>query len=351
MIKTNTTKIPVKYINGEIKIDSDKLLILSMLLQGRNDNDTTFINIKYLCDKLDTTTRNVNRTNFFITCLKYFEENNILYYFNNYDCNKRIDIQEFTNDSKTDTCFGQFNDNINDIECVVFNNSVLSNLLTYSKNNKMNRYLIFNLYLLVLYKMKNTNNVIIQLEDIKKIIDISKDTTLKYFEAMDHLNIIKHSCIGNEIRNGYKNISIVCVESDCEDFLRDNIENIAKELNKSIMLKSIKSNKNIEILTIHFDNLEELELKGLYLIRNLNNNNIKIGICNNLKLRFNEIRNSFRFCGIEPNLKIECFVETRHHYKLESYLHEEFKNYNIQNEWFNIENIDIVLDRVKEYFQ
>ena len=74
-------------------------------------------------------------------------------------------------------------------------------------------------------------------------------------------------------------------------------------------------NKNYKIHN-NTEDLENLNLKGVYLIRNLDNNMLKIGIANNLSRRFKEIENSFRFCGVVPNLKIECFIEYEHNYEL-----------------------------------
>lgn len=106
-------------------------------------------------------------------------------------------------------------------------------------------------------------------------------------------------------------------------------------------------NKNYKIHD-NTEDLENLNLKGVYLIRNLDNNMLKIGIANNLNRRFKEIENSFRFCGVVPNLKIECFIEYEHNYELEQWLHKEFKEYNYQNEWFNIKDINLVIDKISE---
>ena len=106
-------------------------------------------------------------------------------------------------------------------------------------------------------------------------------------------------------------------------------------------------NKNYKIHN-NTEDLENLNLKGVYLIRNLDNNMLKIGIANNLSRRFKEIENSFRFCGVVPNLKIECFIEYEHNYELEQWLHKEFKEYNYQNEWFDIKDINLVIDKISE---
>lgn len=99
---------------------------------------------------------------------------------------------------------------------------------------------------------------------------------------------------------------------------------------------------------IHYDNLNKLDLRGIYLIRNLDNNLLKIGKCNNLSDRFKQIQKTFRFCGILPNLKIECFIEFDEIDFLESYLHYILKDFNFISEWFYIDDITIVLNKIKE---
>lgn len=102
-------------------------------------------------------------------------------------------------------------------------------------------------------------------------------------------------------------------------------------------------------MKIYYDNLECLELKGVYLIRNLENRLLKIGICSNLKERYKSIKKQFSFCGTDPNLKIECFIEYGYNRELEAYLHKTFDNIRYKNEWFDIENIDIILNAIKNF--
>ena len=102
-------------------------------------------------------------------------------------------------------------------------------------------------------------------------------------------------------------------------------------------------------MKIYYDNLEDLELKGVYLIRNLDNKLLKIGICKNLKRRFKEIQNSFNFVGYNSNLKIECFIECDNNLEIEKRLHDKFKDCNYKNEWFNIKDITPLLDEINKY--
>jgi len=101
---------------------------------------------------------------------------------------------------------------------------------------------------------------------------------------------------------------------------------------------------------LHYNNLDKLKEEiGVYLIRNLDNNKLKIGITNNLVRRFKEITKSFNFCGTSPKLKIECYIEYKNNEILEQFLHNELKDFNYQNEWFSIDDINIVLDKLKDF--
>lgn len=102
-------------------------------------------------------------------------------------------------------------------------------------------------------------------------------------------------------------------------------------------------------LTILKENVFEKSKEGVYLIRNLDNGLLKIGKTNNFKRRFNEIINNFNFCGIEPKIQIEAFINYYDETKLESYLHKTFKSCRVKNEWFDIENKDIIFESLKNF--
>ena len=100
---------------------------------------------------------------------------------------------------------------------------------------------------------------------------------------------------------------------------------------------------------IHYDNLDKLKIEGVYLIRNLENNKLKIGKTNDLTRRLSDIKSSFKFCGTPPNLKVECFIEYTHSIELEQFLHKELKEYNHQNEWFSIDDINLILNKIVKF--
>lgn len=106
-------------------------------------------------------------------------------------------------------------------------------------------------------------------------------------------------------------------------------------------------NKDYKIIYRDFNKVKR---EGVYLIRNLDTNKLKIGITNDLMRRLHEIEKSFQFCGTIPKLKIECFIEYNYNLELEQFLHKELQEFNYQNEWFSIDNINIVLEKV-QYFK
>jgi hypothetical protein len=100
---------------------------------------------------------------------------------------------------------------------------------------------------------------------------------------------------------------------------------------------------------LHYENFELLKTEGVYLIRNLDNYKLKIGITNDIIRRLHEIKKSFQFCGTTPKLDIECFIEYKYNLELEQFLHKQFQEFNYQNEWFSIGNIDTILDKLQDF--
>lgn len=97
------------------------------------------------------------------------------------------------------------------------------------------------------------------------------------------------------------------------------------------------------------DDLKNKELQGIYFIRNIDNGYLKIGKTNNFKRRLREIERSFKFCGHMPKLKVEGFIEYNKEDELELYLHSKFSDFKVQNEWFNINDLDCIKIAINEY--
>lgn len=101
---------------------------------------------------------------------------------------------------------------------------------------------------------------------------------------------------------------------------------------------------------LYDNNFDNIKTKGVYVIQDLNNNRVKIGITDNLSRRYKEILKSFKFCGTIPDLKIIYFIEYKDNFKLEQYLHKELRDYNYLNEWFDLENnFQLILDAIGSF--
>lgn len=82
------------------------------------------------------------------------------------------------------------------------------------------------------------------------------------------------------------------------------------------------------------------KIEFLYIIRNLETNQIKIGRSKNVEKRLTQLQtaNSSKLCVLFK-------FETEYSSKLESFLHSFFKHKNINGEWFDIDYKD--LDKVE----
>lgn len=97
----------------------------------------------------------------------------------------------------------------------------------------------------------------------------------------------------------------------------------------------------------YIDNINLEELACVYFIQNLDNGLIKIGKTKNIKRRYAEICNQAKFIGISDiKLDILGVIECTNISEVESTLHEKFKKYRVQSEWFKIEK-DLLFNTVK----
>lgn len=79
--------------------------------------------------------------------------------------------------------------------------------------------------------------------------------------------------------------------------------------------------------------------KGLYLIRNNYNNNIKIGITDDIEKRIKQLESYFYHVGIKCDLELLYYVHNIDNIGMEKRLHSKYKNYRVCGEWFAINNI------------
>lgn len=200
--------IPNDFINGDKKLESNKLLLLTILLQGRSGSDTCLFSVRYLCQRLNTTTGNTNRTKYIIDTLKYFQEKEILFFSDSIDCYNEINIEEITKQNKTDIFFAEL---VNDMEnnFTILHYKELKIISDYCNDNKIDRYLITHLYLYIMRLIENNEQSEIyklaypSIEGISTFLDISENTVLKYIKALKGgMGLLYYDNVGYKIVNG-----------------------------------------------------------------------------------------------------------------------------------------------------
>lgn len=201
------TKIPNEYILGENMMESNKLFLLMILLQGKTSKDVCFLSIKYLCKRLNTNTGNTNRTKYIIDTLKYFKEQKILCYSDTIDCENDIDIEEATQKDKTEIFFAELYHDISG-DFTIITDMEVKLILNLCKEQKIDKYNMIHLFLYILSCIKNNE----QDEDYKlcypsvftisSALGLSEITVLKYIKVLKESNILYYDSIGYKIVNG-----------------------------------------------------------------------------------------------------------------------------------------------------
>jgi hypothetical protein len=230
--------IPNDFIDGEKKLNSDKLLLLTILLQGRTGADTCLFSIRYLCQRLNTTTGNTNRTKFIIDTLKYFQDKDILFFSDTIECNNRIDIEETTKQNKMDIFFAELQHEIGRFTKLYYNE--LKIILDYCNINKIDKYLITHLYLYIMRLIETNDQVEIyklcypSIENMSTLLNISENTVLKYIKILkEDMDLLYYDNVGYRIVNGkYKATKTYYCRMKDKEFLdnRINIENKDKSI-------------------------------------------------------------------------------------------------------------------------
>jgi biotin operon repressor len=230
--------IPNDFIDGEKKLNSDKLLLLTILLQGRTGADTCLFSIRYLCRRLNTTTGNTNRTKFIIDTLKYFQDKDILFFSDTIECDNEINIEKVTKQNKMDVFFSELQHEIGKFTKLYYNE--LKIILDYCNNNKVDKYLITHLYLYIIrlietnadaetYKLSYPS-----IEKMATFLNISENTVLKYIKALrENMTLLYYDNVGYRIVNGkYKATKTYYCRMDDKEFLdnRISIENKDKSI-------------------------------------------------------------------------------------------------------------------------
>lgn len=159
------TIIPNVHIRFDDKLESDKLLLYLMLMQNRTTKDICIFSIRQLCNRLNTTTRNSNRTKYIIDTLKYFEDKEILCFSDSYNCKNEIKIEEYTNENKIDILYAELINEIDGDFTIIYDNEV-DMILELCQQKNINKYNIIHLYLYILsfIKANNSRNVRLKTE-------------------------------------------------------------------------------------------------------------------------------------------------------------------------------------------
>lgn len=231
----NFTMIPSQYINKHEKMESDQLLLLSILLQNRTNKDTCMFNMVYLCERLLTTTKNTNRVNFIIETLKYFEEKNILFFSDNYNCKNQINIEMFTRKSKTNIIFAETYEEINDNFTILYDKE-LDDIITYCKINKLSKHQMVHLFLYIVKGIKRNK----QDEDYKLTypsiktmadeLDISETTIIKYLKSLREMELLYYDNVGYKISNGkFKSTSTYYSRYEDREYVMNMLNKISND--------------------------------------------------------------------------------------------------------------------------
>ena len=201
------TIIPNEYILGENKLESNKLFLLMILLQGKSSKDICFLSIKYLCKRLNTNTGNTNRTKYIIDTLKYFQDKQIFFFSDSCHCNNEINIEQETQKDKTDIFFAEVYTKIDEKFTIIYDEEI-DNILELCKQQKIDKYNIIHLYLYILSFINNNEQDELyklcypSIETISNALQLSEYTILKYIKALKDSNILYYDSIGYKIVNG-----------------------------------------------------------------------------------------------------------------------------------------------------
>ena len=347
------TIIPEEFVRSnkehECILTSKQLSIIIPIFMNRTNKDICIFNIISICETLNLSYNSRNKS-FIIDTLKLLKDKNKMTFRNKIYKDDKYKINNLKEIKANDIIYGEIINKLNINSCKI-NNTHIEKIIQYSQTNDIDIFTIIKLYS---YVFNSLNVKYITLDDLCNRCNIKlKETIVKYNEIFKDLKLFDFIYVGynKKYTNKYETIRTYY----CDFYNKDSLNNIANNIEQGDLIEM--SNTENETITekgeynIYYSNLDKLDKKGLYCLRNLNNNMLKIGIANNLSRRFKEIQNNFKFCGAIPDLKIECFIEYTNNYKLEQYLHKEFKELNYQNEWFSIENINLVLKKVEEFMK
>lgn len=241
-------KIPNTYIDGDDILEPDKLFLLILLFQSKSSRDICIFSVRQLCTRLNTTTGNTNRTKYIINTLKYFQNNQIFFFSDEYDCSNEINIEEYTIKSKIDLYYAEEYIDKQGTFTMLYDKE-FNKIINYCNNNKVDKYLMLKLFLYIVRKINNNEKD----EDYKlcypsilkiaEVLKISETTVLKYIKILrDELELLYYDNVGYKIVNGkYKATNIFYSKMKDKDYV---IQRIKKEQENKSVTSLDKPTKN-----------------------------------------------------------------------------------------------------------
>ena len=109
--------------------------------------------------------------------------------------------------------------------------------------------------------------------------------------------------------------------------------------------------KNEYTIIYNIEQVKNRKIKGVYFIRNLDNDYVKIGMTKDIFKRYKKIKNDFKFCGINPNLQLEVIIECEDYKEVETWLHIQLKDFKYINEWYEVKNVEKVIKFFKQNYR
>jgi len=221
-------------------------------MQNRSTKDICIFSIRQLCDRLNTTTRNSNRTRYIIDTLEYFEDKKIFYFSDCYNCKNEIKMSEYTNENKIDVLYAELIDEIVGDFTVIYDDEV-DLILELCQKNNINKYNMIHLYLYILSFIKVNEQdedhklAYPSIGNISEGLQLSEYTVLKYIKELKKAEILHYDSIGYKIVNGkYRMTNTYYCRTEDKDKLDAFMELKRKDKNIKPMTSKEKNATNLK---------------------------------------------------------------------------------------------------------
>lgn len=248
--KNKYTIIPNAYIRFDNKMDSDKLLLYTIIMQNRTTKDTCIFSIRELCNRLNTNTKNTNRVNYIIDTLEYFQKKEIFFFSDKYNCKNEINIKQFSEKNKLDFIYVEVVNEIIDNFTIIYDDEV-DMILELCQEKNINKYNMIHLYLYILSFIKENKTdddyklAYPSINNIASELQLSEYTVLKYIKELNEAEILYYDGVGYKIINGeYKMTNTYYCRTQDKELLDKFIQFKRQEKNITPMTKNDKNTTN-----------------------------------------------------------------------------------------------------------